>query len=172
MECLLVVGVGKTVRVFFEQNNYCCYTPTLRSHHFLFNSTPPSHLGTISVLDYVNDLENKIQQLDSLPILIGHSMGRLIAQILGSRGLAKALITPAAPHGIMNMRLSVIKNIGSTGFGVVLGNRVLRFACYVMFVLTKHIFVIGATQFPKEPKYFKLNKPMGILEKTFLRNFS
>jgi len=102
----------KNYKSFFEQKNYHCYTPTLRFHHFPFNSIPPLQLGTTSILDYVNDLEKEIQQLDSLPILIGHSMGGLIAQILGSRGLAKALvlITPASPYGILNLRLSVIKN--------------------------------------------------------------
>jgi hypothetical protein len=43
-------------------------------------------------------------------------MGGLLAQILGSRGLAKALVllTPASPRGIMALRLSVIRSFWST----------------------------------------------------------
>jgi pimeloyl-ACP methyl ester carboxylesterase len=41
-----------------------------------------------------------------VPILMGHSMGGLLAQILGSRGLAKALVllTPASPRGIVALK--------------------------------------------------------------------
>jgi len=44
-------------------------------------------------------------------ILVGHSMGGLIAQILGSRGLASALVLlcPAAPAGISMFKWSIIK---------------------------------------------------------------
>jgi pimeloyl-ACP methyl ester carboxylesterase len=46
---------------------------------------------------------------------MGHSMGGLLAQILGSRGLAKALIllTPASPRGIIALKPSVIKSFWS-----------------------------------------------------------
>ncbi len=97
---------------FFEQKGYRCHTPTLRFHQDSIYSTPNPQLGTTSILDYVADLETEIQQLDSLPIIIGHSMGGLIAQILGSRSLAQALvlITPAPPHGILiKSKLLVIK---------------------------------------------------------------
>ncbi|MBW1797917.1 MAG: alpha/beta fold hydrolase, partial [Deltaproteobacteria bacterium] len=57
-----------------------------------------------------------IKKMDSLPVLMGHSMGGLIAQILGSRGLAKALVllTPASPSGILALSPSVIKSFRST----------------------------------------------------------
>jgi pimeloyl-ACP methyl ester carboxylesterase len=49
------------------------------------------------------------------PIVLGHSMGGLLAQILASRGLAKALVllAPASPAGIMALRLSVVKSFWS-----------------------------------------------------------
>jgi len=61
--------------------------------------------------DYADDLENEIRRLDEKPILVGHSMGGLIAQILGSRGLASALVLlcPAAPAGISMFKWSIIK---------------------------------------------------------------
>jgi pimeloyl-ACP methyl ester carboxylesterase len=63
----------------------------------------------------VDDLEKEISNLDSPPIVMGHSMGGLLAQILGSRGLVKALVllAPAPPSGIMILRPSVIKTFWS-----------------------------------------------------------
>jgi pimeloyl-ACP methyl ester carboxylesterase len=68
-----------------------------------------------SLLDYAEDLEMEIRQLDIPPISMGHSMGRLLAQILASRGLAEALVllTPAPPNGIMALKPSVIKRFWS-----------------------------------------------------------
>jgi alpha-beta hydrolase superfamily lysophospholipase len=68
-------------------------------------------LGTTSILDYVDDLEKEIRNLSGKPIVMGHSMGGLLAQILTSRGLAKpaVLITPASPRGILALKPSVIK---------------------------------------------------------------
>ena len=68
---------------FFESRGYRCVTPNLRYHDIDPKSDPPGQLGTTSVLDYAADLEKEIKQLDSLPILMGHSMGGLLAQILG-----------------------------------------------------------------------------------------
>lgn len=76
---------------------------------------PNPQLGTTGLLDYAEDLGKEIHKLDALPILMGHSMGGLLAQILGSRGLAKALVllTPAPPHGIMALKPSVIRSFWS-----------------------------------------------------------
>jgi pimeloyl-ACP methyl ester carboxylesterase len=79
------------------------------------NAVPDPRLGTTSLLDYAEDLEKLIRELQVRPILMGHSMGGLLAQILGSRGLAKALIllTPASPRGIIALKPSVIKSFWS-----------------------------------------------------------
>lgn len=100
---------------FFEKRGYNCVSPTLRFHDVDPSGTPDSQLGTTSLLDYVKDLEKEIQKLDTAPIIMGHSMGGLLAQILGSYGLAKALVllTPASPHGIMALKPSVIRSFWS-----------------------------------------------------------
>ena len=100
---------------FFEGKGYQCITPTLRYHDMDPKEPPNPQLGTTSLLDYAEDLEEEIRKLDKLPILMGHSMGGLLAQILGSRGLGKALVllTPAAPRGITALKLSVIKSFWS-----------------------------------------------------------
>lgn len=100
---------------FFESRGYRCVTPILRYHDIDPKSDPPSQLGTTSVVDYADDLEREIKRLDSLPILMGHSMGGLLAQILGSRGLAQSLILliPSSPRGVLALRPSVIKSFWS-----------------------------------------------------------
>jgi len=100
---------------FFESKGYTCITPTLRLHDIDPSSDPQPGLGTTSLLDYAGDLEKEIRKLDSVPILMGHSMGGLLAQILGSRGLAKSLVllTPASPRGIIALKPSVIKSFMS-----------------------------------------------------------
>ncbi|MBN1897189.1 MAG: alpha/beta hydrolase [Spirochaetes bacterium] len=102
-------------RKFFQKKGYQCITPTLRFHDLRPNEIPDPRLGTTGVLDYVEDLEKVIRKLKTKPILIGHSMGGLLVQILAARGLAKALVmmNPDPPHGIMILRLSVMKGLMS-----------------------------------------------------------
>lgn len=102
-------------RSLFEKEGYRCVTTTLRFHDMDPKDAPDPQLGTTSLLDYIEDLEQEIQQLGVKPIVMGHSMGGLLAQILGSRGLAEALVllTPASPAGTMALTLSVIKSFWS-----------------------------------------------------------
>lgn len=100
---------------YFEKRSYQCYTPNLRYHDIDPKDKPDPELGTISLLDYAQDLEDYIRNLDEKPILMGHSMGGLLAQILGARGLAESLVllTPASPSGINALKYSVIKSFWS-----------------------------------------------------------
>ncbi|MFQ6127213.1 MAG: alpha/beta hydrolase [Candidatus Heimdallarchaeota archaeon] len=102
-------------KTFFEENGYQCITPTLRFHDMDPKELPNPQLGITSLLDYAEYLEREIREIDDVPILMGHSMGGLLAQILGSRGLAKALVllTPGAPSGIMALKPSVMKSFWS-----------------------------------------------------------
>ncbi|NIN10326.1 MAG: alpha/beta fold hydrolase [Gemmatimonadales bacterium] len=106
---------GKYKR-FFESKGYRCHAPTLRFHDADPTDAPDPRLGTTSLLDYAQDLEEEIRQLDGPPIIMGHSMGGLLAQILGSRGYGKALVllTPAPPYGIVALRPSVIRSSWSS----------------------------------------------------------
>lgn len=99
----------------FEDRGYQCVVPTLRFHGMDPKAVPDARLGTTSLLDYAEDLEKLIRELQVTPILMGHSMGGGLAQILGSRGLAKALVllTPTPPHGILALRPSVVRSFWS-----------------------------------------------------------
>jgi pimeloyl-ACP methyl ester carboxylesterase len=102
-------------KFFFEHNGYRCITPTLRHHGIQPFAEPDAQLGTCSLLDYVRDLEREIDRMDKMPILMGHSMGGLLAQILGSRKPVKALIllSPASPYGINTIKSCVLKSFFS-----------------------------------------------------------
>jgi pimeloyl-ACP methyl ester carboxylesterase len=85
----------------FEAKGYRVSAPTLRHHDC--GDEPPPALGSTSLLDYADDLENTIRALPETPILVGHSMGGLLAQMLAARGLARAcvLLAPSAPWGVL-----------------------------------------------------------------------
>ena len=102
-------------RRFFEAQGYRCVTPTLPYHDMDPKAEPDPRLGRTGLLDYAEALEQEIRQLDEKPILMGHSMGGLLAQILGERGLSASLVllTPAPPSGIMALSPSVVKSFWS-----------------------------------------------------------
>ena len=102
-------------RGFFERRGYRCLTPVLRYHDVDPKGEPHPDLGTVSLLDYADDLERAIRSLDEKPVIIGHSMGGLITQILGSRGLGRSLVllTSAAPAGISAVTPTVLKSIST-----------------------------------------------------------
>lgn len=108
--------VWENYKKFFESKGYRCITPVLRHHSGCVGDISANPVGTTSLLDYAQDLEEEIYRLDEKPILMGHSMGGLIAQMLGSRGLAKALVllTPASPRGIIALRPSVVRSFWSS----------------------------------------------------------
>ncbi len=105
-------GYWDAYRRFFEARGYACRTPTLRFHERDPAEPPDPRLGTTSLLDYASDLEAEVRSLDEPPVLMGHSMGGLLAQILGGRGLARALVllAPAPPRGITVLKYSVLKS--------------------------------------------------------------
>jgi pimeloyl-ACP methyl ester carboxylesterase len=102
-------------RAFFEARGHACVTPTLRHHGVPPEGPAPEGLGTTSLLDYAADLEAEIRALPERPVIVGHSMGGILAQILAARGLCEkaVLLTPAAPRGVLALRVSVIRSFWS-----------------------------------------------------------
>ena len=87
------------LREKFEAAGYAVTAPALRFHD---GKRPPAALATTGLADYADDLEHEIQELDEAPILVGHSMGGLLAQMLATRLEVRALIllAPSAPWGV------------------------------------------------------------------------
>ena len=85
----------------FEAAGYAVHAPVLRHHDK--GREPPAALGKVSLLDYASDLEKLIDGLGEMPVLIGHSMGGLLAQMLAARSKARAcvLLAPSAPWAVL-----------------------------------------------------------------------
>jgi len=83
----------------FQDAGYAVTAPCLRFHD---QAPPPAALGTTGLADYGADLEEEIKHMDAPPIVVGHSMGGLLALQLASRVPVRALIllAPSAPWGI------------------------------------------------------------------------
>ena len=83
----------------FRAAGYEVATPALRFHDGL---KPVPALATVSLTDYAADLEKQISALTAPPVLVGHSMGGLLVQMLAARCeiAAAILLAPTAPWGV------------------------------------------------------------------------
>jgi pimeloyl-ACP methyl ester carboxylesterase len=79
--------------------------PALRSSH------PDPQLGKLTLTDVVEHHAGLIQKMDEKPIVIGHSMGGLVTQLLVQRNLAAAgvAIHSAPPAGVFNLSWSFLR---------------------------------------------------------------
>ena len=111
---LLIHGAGSVGAEWINFQNkltklgFKVILPTLR-YHQLGEIDP--RIGDLSLDDYVDDLKSLIGTLTEKPIVIGHSMGGLLALKLCALNLTEMgiLITPAAPKGINAISLSVLR---------------------------------------------------------------
>jgi pimeloyl-ACP methyl ester carboxylesterase len=85
-----------------ERHGWTCHVPDLR-YHSGPTAEPDPRLAETSIADYTHDLSCYIEKLRTVPIVIGHSMGGLIAQQLAAKGLARGLVLMAscAPWGVL-----------------------------------------------------------------------
>lgn len=84
---------------FFAERGWRCHALNLRGHH---GSRPVPDIGRVSIHDYVADARAVAEALGR-PVVIGHSMGGLLAQKLAELLPLPAVVavTPAAPRGIL-----------------------------------------------------------------------
>lgn len=103
-------------KAFFESYGYTCYAPpwpykdadaaTLRARH------PDEKVASITLSQLTDHYVNFVKGLPEKPIVIGHSMGGLIVQILLQRGLVAAGvgIHSLPPLGIFTFKLSFYRS--------------------------------------------------------------
>ncbi len=72
----------------------------------------PSKLAGLGVLEIVHHYYKLISSMDAAPLLIGHSFGGLIVEMLLDRGLGSAgvAIDATAPKGVWRLPLSAIRS--------------------------------------------------------------
>jgi non-heme chloroperoxidase len=75
------------------------------------NAHPEVFAGK-SIKDVADHFEDVIRKLDTKPVVIGHSFGGLMTQILAGRGLAAAsvAIDPAPFRGVLPLPISALKS--------------------------------------------------------------
>ena len=101
---------------YYQSKGYRCFTPawpgrdqpieTQRAKH------PDPELGRLDLRAVLERMEAAVQSVEGKPILIGHSMGGLVVQLLLQNGLAAAgvAIDPAAPQGVFTTAWSYVKS--------------------------------------------------------------
>ncbi len=121
IDLLLIHGMCTTGRFWdpfgasLAAAGFRIHAPTLRHHKRLSEGSPDPRLGMVSLRDYVEDLEGLIADMDAKPIIIGHSMGGLLAQKLAARDRARALVllAPAPPTGVFALSPSSFMTFAS-----------------------------------------------------------
>jgi pimeloyl-ACP methyl ester carboxylesterase len=86
-------------RAAYETHGFTVHAPNLR-HHNSYEEALQS-LEQVSTADYCADLRALIADLDTPPVIVGHSLGGLLAQMLAARTRVRALVllAPLAPWG-------------------------------------------------------------------------
>ncbi len=101
---------------YYQAKGYTCLAPawpgrdqpidTLRKQH------PDPQLGKLTLNSVLEHYTTAIKALDERPILVGHSMGGLVVQLLLQRDLAAAgvAIDSAPPLGVFTTKWSFLKS--------------------------------------------------------------
>lgn len=99
---------------YFQAKGFNCVAPAWPLHEGdprTLRDNPPANLGDLH-LSTVLDSVRSILRDRGRPIMIGHSVGGLITQIMLSEGLISAgvAIDPVAPNGMIDLDWGFIKN--------------------------------------------------------------
>jgi len=99
---------------FFNQRGYHCIAPAWPLHEgdpLALKEKPPKGLGELSLEEVMEKMEHIVQSFDQ-PIVIGHSVGGLIVQLLLRRGMASigVAINSVAPNGMLDLNWDFLKN--------------------------------------------------------------
>lgn len=97
----------------FETRGYTVHTPTLRFHDLPLHEGADK-IASLSVRDYADDVVALVDSLDSPPLLVGHSLGGLVAQLAAARTRHAGLVaaTPAPAAGIFATYPGTIRLFG------------------------------------------------------------
>jgi non-heme chloroperoxidase len=90
---------GEYFLPYFAEAGYACYAVSLRGHG---RSRGRSILDSASIADYVADVASVVSRLPAEPVLVGHSMGGMVAQKYLEHARARAVVLMASvpPQGL------------------------------------------------------------------------
>jgi pimeloyl-ACP methyl ester carboxylesterase len=103
--------------IFFESYGYNCIAPAWPhkdgSPEELRNRHPDAGIASNSLADITNHFAFIVKALHEPPIMIGHSVGGLVVQVLLDRGLGAAgvAIHSFPPHSVCTYRFSFIESV-------------------------------------------------------------
>jgi pimeloyl-ACP methyl ester carboxylesterase len=100
----------------FEQQGYTCIAPSWPLHEGEpsdLRKNIPDGLGKLHLHEIINKYTDLINGLPEKPILIGHSVGGLIVQLLLSKELGEMGISicPVAPNKMLSLDFNLFKNV-------------------------------------------------------------
>ncbi len=103
---------------YFEERGYHCIAPAWPLHEgepSALRANPPAGLGSLSLNTVVEHIASIVADLPERPIVIGHSVGGLIVQLLAARGLIEAgvPISSVAPNAMLSFDWGFFKNSAS-----------------------------------------------------------
>jgi pimeloyl-ACP methyl ester carboxylesterase len=101
---------------FFGHRGFECAVPDWPCHEGVpatLRSDIPPELGRLTLAEVVDVFEAECRASSEPPIIIGHSVGGLVAQILAARGVAAAAvcISPVAPNDLLALDRHLLKNV-------------------------------------------------------------
>jgi len=100
---------------FFNDKGYNCIVESWPLHEgepSQLRANPPAGLGELKLATVIEKFRNLAATQTEKPIIMGHSVGGLITQILVNEGLAKlgVPISSVAPNGMITLDLDFAKN--------------------------------------------------------------
>lgn len=101
---------------YFQSHGYRTLAPAWPEHDAPIETQrklhPSARLGALTLEEVVEHYRKLIRGLDEKPILVGHSMGGLIVQLLLQEGLGAAgiAIDSAPPKGLISLKYSFLKS--------------------------------------------------------------
>jgi pimeloyl-ACP methyl ester carboxylesterase len=107
-------GSWGPARAAFEERGYTVHTPTLR-HHELPLQEGAMKIAPLSMREYTDDLVALVDSLDSPPLVVGLSLGGLLAQLVAARTRHAGVVAacPIPPAGIFAATPTTLRSLGS-----------------------------------------------------------
>ena len=87
----------------FEAAGYPCHSLTYRYHDLPSGPDRDAKLVGVSIADFVEDARQEIERVGARPIVVGHSLGGVVAQLFAGEGAVRAgvLLNSSIVNGVL-----------------------------------------------------------------------